>query len=90
MGEMDTAAITDEVIKIIAKHSSAKGKITVDSTLKELNMDSLDAMNVVFGVEEKFEVSVPDELVRNLKTVGQIVEEIQRLEQQKAADATRS
>jgi acyl carrier protein len=90
MVEMDAGAITDEVIKIIAKHSSAQGKITVDSTLQELNMDSLDAMNVVFGVEEKFEVSVPDELVRNLKTVGQIVQEIQRLEQQKAAEATRS
>jgi nodulation protein E len=79
--------IADEIINIIAKETSKKASdITLDSVLLELNMDSLDVMNVVFAIEEKFDMAIPTELARRLltgnpKTIRQLVEEIQNLTQ---------
>ena len=43
------------------------------SFTEDLDIDSLSMMTIVVNAEEKFSVRIPDEDVKNLKTVGDAV-----------------
>ena len=47
----------------------------------DLDIDSLSMMTIVVNAEEKFGVRIPDEEVKNLKTVGDAVSFIERAAQ---------
>lgn len=47
------------------------------SFTEDLDIDSISMMTIVVNAEEKFEVIIPDEEVKNLKTVGDAVEFIE-------------
>lgn len=40
----------------------------------ELNLDSLDMIEVVYEIEERFDVQIPEERVREIMTLDQIVD----------------
>jgi acyl carrier protein len=69
--------------KVIAEIAAVKKipieRITVDSTFEELSMDSLDAMNLLFSLEEHFGVSIPDEAANSIKDVRSTVAGVERL-----------
>ena len=44
------------------------------SFTEDLDIDSISMMTIVVNAEEKFEVNIPDEEVKNLKTVGDAVD----------------
>lgn len=44
------------------------------SFTEDLDIDSISMMTFVVNAEEKFEVTIPDEEVKNLKTVGDAVD----------------
>lgn len=44
------------------------------SFTEDLDIDSISMMTIVVNAEEKFEVTIPDEEVQNLKTVGDAVD----------------
>ena len=48
------------------------------SFTEDLDVDSLSMVEVVVAAEEKFSVSIPDDEVKNLKTVGDAVAFIER------------
>jgi acyl carrier protein len=48
------------------------------SFVDDLDVDSLSMVEVVVEAEEKFGVTIPDEQVKNLKTVGDAVAYIER------------
>ena len=43
------------------------------SFTEDLDIDSISMMTIVVNAEEKFGVTIPDEEVKNLKTVGDAV-----------------
>ncbi len=43
------------------------------SFTEDLDIDSISMMTIVVNAEEKFDVTIPDEEVKNLKTVGDAV-----------------
>jgi acyl carrier protein len=50
-------------------------KVTVDARFKEdLDADSLELVEVVMALEEKFGIEIQDDEVAGLKTVGEAVE----------------
>ena len=72
--------ISTRCIEIIAKSKSIPADtITLASTFDELNIDSLDKINISFEVEEAFSIEIPDEALSTLKTVGDMVEGVTRL-----------
>ena len=78
--------LTQRVIQIIAeKQRIPAGSITIDSTFEELKIDSLDGINIVFAVEEAFNISVPDEGVQTLKTVRDMVDGVRKLVEAKGS-----
>lgn len=48
------------------------------SFVDDLDVDSLSMVEVVVAAEEKFGVKIPDDEVKNLKTVGDAVAYIER------------
>lgn len=79
-GNRLSVEIIDKVLASIAKVKGiAPENISLDSTFEELKMDSLDGLNLFFELEESFDLSIPDERARSLRTVRSIVEEIEKL-----------
>ena len=72
--------ITEAVLSAIAAVKRIpRESITLDSSFESLGLDSLDAINVMFEIEDKLSVSIPDEEVRSLKNVRGIVDGLERL-----------
>jgi acyl carrier protein len=44
------------------------------SFTEDLDIDSISMMTIVVNAEEKFDVKIPDDEVKNLKTVGDAVD----------------
>lgn len=64
----------DGVKEIIDETLKYSGDVTTDTKLKgDLIMDSLDGVELVMALEEKFGVEIPNEDMANLETVGDIV-----------------
>jgi acyl carrier protein len=43
------------------------------SLMKDLEADSLDAVEIIMGIENEFGIEIPDEEAEKFKTVGDIV-----------------
>jgi acyl carrier protein len=85
MPEQPDAEFAAKVIAVIAKSQRIPVEtITLDSTFEELKIDSLDGINIVFELENKFGIEIPDEGVQNLRSVRETVEGIAKLVEEKA------
>ncbi len=69
--------------KVIATLASVKRipaeKINLDTNLQELGIDSLDVFTLLFELENAFKISIPDDDVRSIRTVSDIVEGVKKL-----------
>ena len=75
-----TENITQAVVKAIAQQKQLDpAGINADSTLENLGISSLDAITIVYEIEEIFDVEVPNESLESLETVQDIVDGISRL-----------
>jgi acyl carrier protein len=53
--------------------------VTIDSTFEELKIDSLDGINILFAMESEFDLDIPDDAARKIRSVREMVEGIQQL-----------
>lgn len=52
--------------------------ITMDTDfMKDLEADSLDAVEIILGVEDEYGIEIPDEVAENFSKVGDIVNYIE-------------
>ena len=73
-------SVFQKVAAIIAESKKiSTDEITLESTFKELNIDSLAALSLVFDFEEEFNVSIPNEEVVTIQNVRDVVESLERL-----------
>jgi len=63
-------------------------RVTVDSAFEELGIDSMDAVEILFALENEFDINIPDEEVKTVRNVRQMVEGVERLMAAKQADTT--
>jgi len=72
--------IASRCIEIIAKSKNiSPNAITLATTFDELNVDSLDKINISFEVEEAFNIEIPDDALGTIKTVGDMVDGVTKL-----------
>ena len=72
--------IQTRIIELIAKSKNLPvSSIGLDTTFDELQIDSLDKINLSFEVEEMFSIQIPDESLHSLKSVGDVVRGVERL-----------
>lgn len=81
----------ERVISVIVKTqhypSEKAATITADSTFEQLGIDSLDGINIVFALENEFDVAISDDSAKSIRGIGDIVKGIEQL---LAAKATQS
>jgi len=76
--------MSDELIArvtgVIAKTQKIPPEtITIDKTFEELKIDSLDGINILFALEGEFDLDIPDDAARGIRTVRDMVEGIKKL-----------
>ena len=86
--------ITRKVIDIVAEQTMIESKeVTLQSTPDELGIDSLGLVEIVFAIEETFDVTVPYNANEptnsdfDLSTVGAVVDAVKRLIQEQSGQA---
>jgi len=76
--------IAKRCIEIIAKAKNIPtDTINLDTSFEQLNIDSLDKINISFEVEEAFHIEIPDDALNTLKTVGDVVAGVKQLQSAK-------
>ena len=72
--------LTERVISVIAATQRIpREKISPESTFEELGLDSLDSVNILFAMEEEFKIGIPDDDTREIRSVKQMIEGIEKL-----------
>jgi acyl carrier protein len=82
--------MADDLIQRVLKAMATSKRIpletvTLDSTFEQLNIDSMDAVEILFALENEFDIVIPDEEVRNIRNVRQMCEGVERLVAAKAS-----
>lgn len=77
----DSASIESQVKQIIVSQlgcedSAVKGEAKF---IEDLGADSLDIVELVMAIEEKFEIDIPDEDAENIRTVDDAVSFIRKV-----------
>jgi acyl carrier protein len=76
------ADIAGTVLDIIAeKAKTDRSQLSSQTELSKLTLDSLDVVEIIFQIEERFDISIPynaneatDAAGAGLKTVGDVIE----------------
>ena len=73
-------AVAGKIIAMLAaiKHVPADG-ITLESSLQEMGIDSLDTFTLLFDLENEFHINIPDEEAKSIRTVNDVVEGVKKL-----------
>ncbi len=71
--------ISKRIIGVISRvQQIARDDIKIDSTLEELGLDSFDGINLLFALEDEFNITLPDE-AKEIRTVHGIMLVIQQV-----------
>lgn len=72
--------VFDKVAELVAEQLGVdKKNITLESNIiEDLGADSLDVIEMLMTLEDEFGITIPDDKIGQVKTVGQIVELIDK------------
>ncbi len=74
---MTREEIERELAEIVRREKDVPDELLKPETaLADAGIDSLDALTILFAVEERFRISIPDDQARAAKTFGDLVEVI--------------
>ena len=64
-----------ELIDLIAEQMNIKAEDIKpeNNIIDDLKADSLDVVEIVMSIEEKFDISIPDESAENMKTIQDLI-----------------
>ena len=67
--------VSEEILGMLIKQLNKKPEsVTPKSRIKEdLGADSLDVVEILMSIEEKYGITVPDEVVMGVKTVEDLI-----------------
>jgi acyl carrier protein len=75
---MNREQITQKVVEIVRNLLKVEGEVSDNTSLvKDLACDSLDVVELIMALEEAFDMTVGDDDIYEIKTIGNIVDYIQ-------------
>jgi len=79
-------SVEEDVKQIISEHLGVDiGQVTLEASfVNDLGADSLDTVELVMALEEKFDLEIPDEEAEKLDTVGKAINYIKQHQEEKA------
>ena len=79
---MSLSVIREIIVETV--HCNA-GDVVDEASLAELGIDSLKAITVLYELEECFDIEIPNEVIEEMHTVGDIVAKVDELRAAQAA-----
>lgn len=80
--------LIQRVLKVIATSKRIPIEtVTIESDFQQLSIDSMDAVEILFALENEFDINIPDDEVRSVRNVRQMCEGVERLVAAKTAGA---
>ncbi|MGA9423187.1 MAG: acyl carrier protein [Rhodanobacteraceae bacterium] len=56
-----SATVQQQILDIVAKHADVDvATLKPESTLTDMGIDSLEAIEIIFDIEEHFDITLPD------------------------------
>lgn len=76
--------MSDELVARVIRTIAATKRIpvesvTIDSEFLQLGIDSMDAVEILFALENEFDIVIPDEEARSVRNIRQMCEGVERL-----------
>lgn len=80
MPSTETDKIFDKVCELLKPYNPENRPITMQSGIvSDLEVDSVAVFDLVMGLEDHYDVSIPMEMVSDIKTVGELIAAIKQL-----------
>ncbi len=77
---MTRSEIEQKLVAIVRNEKDiAADSLKPDTLLAEAGIDSLDALTILFAIEEEFRISIPDDRARAIKTFGDMIDVVENL-----------
>ena len=77
LSDQDTKALHDI---LVAQLDVQPDQVTPEARIQEdLGADSLDVMEIIMAVEERWQITIPDERAERVSTVADLVEALEEL-----------
>jgi acyl carrier protein len=81
--------VQDRVLKVIATTKRIPlEEVRPDSSFESLGIDSLDRLNILFGLESEFDLEIDDEQAKHIQNIHEMVEGITHLLQAKTSSSS--
>ncbi|WP_130470341.1 acyl carrier protein [Candidatus Magnetaquicoccus inordinatus] len=78
--------IHESVLDIFCKYATLRREeMTLETSLLAAGMDSLDAVEILFALEERFDITIPNPASVTEATVGDVVNLVSKLVAEKEA-----
>ena len=72
---MSSETVREKVIRVFSEFKKIPAEdINEGTTFEQLGFDSLDGLNLIFELEEEFDLVIPDDQAQSMKSVGQVIE----------------
>lgn len=79
--------LTQRVLNVIATVKRVpREKVTPESSFDELGIDSMDGVEILFALENEFDITIPDEDAKTIRSIRQMAEGVERLLAAKTSD----
>jgi len=73
---MEFEKLRDIIVEVL---NVDEDEVTMESTfIDDLGADSLDVFQIIMGIEEEFDIEIPNEEAEKIVTVGDAVEQIKK------------
>ena len=76
---MQRSELEEVVLGIIRQEKNLPEDVDRGATLRDVGIDSLDALSILFALEEHFKIAIPDEKARSIVTLTDMVNVIDDL-----------
>lgn len=74
---MNKEQVFSFVSSVLSDYLGSEEVLKEDMSLRnDLGLDSLDTIDLAFKCERKFDIQIPDDVVENFSTVGDVVQYI--------------
>lgn len=75
---MNRTEIQAKVLDIVREQKSNTPEgFDADTPLADAGIDSLDALSILFAIEEHFSISIPDDRARAIRTLNDMISAIE-------------
>lgn len=72
--------IEARVIRVIAETQRIPAEtISPESTFEQLKIDSLDGINILFAIENEFNINVPDDAAKSIRSIAELADGVRKL-----------